>query len=248
MLIVIALVSIFVSAIVQAAIGFGSGLIGIPLLIWAGMPIEAALALMSGAGVSQLTAKLWHYRSEVPWRLVFWPMGVARLIGYMPGFVLLWFLAGASTGIVKQAVGGMILFALLLQLGFRVKPRERLARGWAWLAGLTGGVAAGAIGMGGPPLVLWAVAHDWPAKRARVFLWASFWFVMPIQIAVLILMFDPMAQLKLTGVGVLTLPVGILGTAAGLWLGNRLPERELRWAMIGFLVLLGLGCLLGPVL
>jgi hypothetical protein len=33
---------------------------------------------------------------------------------------------------------------------------------------------AGICGMGGPPLVLWAMAHDWPADKVRAFLFACF--------------------------------------------------------------------------
>lgn len=244
----IAVGAVLIAAVVQASIGFGAGMIILPIMIWGGMDIGEILALMSGAVTAQLTVKLWHYRSEIPWRLVLWPVGIARLIGYAPGFVLLWVLAGASKDVVKQAVGGMILVALALQLGLRVKPREHLAQGWAWLAGLTGGVTAGAVGMGGPPLVLWVVAHDWPNKQARLFLWASFWFVMPVQIVVLVLMFEPVEQLKMVGVGVLTLPIAMLGTAAGLWLGHRLPKQQLRWAMIALLVVLGVTSLVGPML
>ena len=244
---IIAIAAILLAAVVQASIGFGAGMIILPILVWARMPIEEILALMSGAVTAQLTVKLWHYRKEVPWRLVLWPVGVARVIGYVPGFALLWVLAGASTDIVKQAVGSMILIALGLQLGLRVKPKEKLAQGWAWLAGLSGGVTAGAVGMGGPPLVLWVVAHDWSAKRARLFLWASFWFVMPIQIVVLVLMFEPATQMKMVGVGVLTLPIAMLGTAAGLWLGHRIPKRQLRWAMIALLLVLGVTSLVGPM-
>lgn len=247
-LLLFAIGAVLIAAVVQAAIGFGAGMIILPILVWAGMPIGEILALMSGAVTAQLTVKLWHYRREIPWRLVLWPVGVARLIGYLPGFALLWVLAGASTDVVKQAVGSMILIALGLQLGLRIKPREKLAQGWAWLAGITGGVTAGAVGMGGPPLVLWVVAHDWSAKQARLFLWASFWFVMPIQIVVLVLMFEPATQLKMTGIGALTLPIAMLGTAAGLWLGNRIPKRQLRWAMIGLLLALGVTSLVGPML
>jgi len=247
-LIFFAVFAVVIAAVVQAAIGFGAGMIILPILIWAGMPIGQILALMSGAVTAQLTVKLWHYRREIPWRLVLWPVGAARLIGYVPGFALLWVLASASTDIVKQAVGAMILFALALQLGLRVKPRERLAQGWSWLAGVSGGITAGAVGMGGPPLVLWVIAHDWPPKQARLFLWASFWFVMPIQITVLVLMFEPVEQLILTGIGVLTLPAALLGTAAGLWLGHRIPKRQLRWAMIGLLLVLGVSSLVRPML
>jgi uncharacterized membrane protein YfcA len=247
-LFLIAVCAVMIAAVVQAAIGFGAGMIILPILLWAGMEMGPILALMSGAVTVQLSVKLWHYRHEIPWRLVLWPVGVARLIGYVPGFLLLWVLANSSASVVKQAVGAMILVALALQLGLRIKPREKLAQGWAWLAGFTGGVTAGAVGMGGPPLVLWVVAHDWPTKQARLFLWASFWFVMPIQITVLVLMFEPVPQLKMAGIGALTLPTAMLGTATGLWLGHRTPKRQLRWAMIGLLVLLGVSSLIGLML
>lgn len=236
------------AAIVQAAVGFGAGMIAIPVMIWAGLPIEHALAVMSAAVCGQLSVKLWRYRREVPWREVLWPMGVARVAGYVPGFVLLWLLAGASTAEVKQAVGAVVLIALGLQTGLRIKPRERLASGWTWLAGVTGGATAGAVGMGGPPLVLWVVAHDWPGKKARLFLWASFWLTMPIQLTGLILMFKPVEQLSLMAVGLATLPAALVGTSAGLWIGHRIPRRQLRWLMIALLVVLGVVSLVGPML
>jgi uncharacterized membrane protein YfcA len=175
-------------------------------------------------------------------------MGAARAIGYVPGFALLWLLSGASTDVVKQSVGAMVLLALGLQIGLRVKPRERLASAWAWLAGAAGGTTAGAVGMGGPPLVLWVVAHDWPGKKARLFLWASFWVCMPIQLVVLVALFEPVPQLKLMGVGLATLPAALLGLAGGLWLGHRIPRRQLRWAMITLLLVLGVSSLVGPML
>jgi hypothetical protein len=235
------------AALVQAAVGFGAGMIIVPALIWAGLPIEHALAVMSSAVCGQLSVKLWRYRREVPWREVIWPMGTARLIGYVPGFVLLWLLASASTAVVKQAVGAMILLALVLQVGLRVKPREHLAAGWAWLAGVAGGTTAGAVGMGGPPLVLWVVAHDWPGKRSRLFLWASFWATMPLQLGVLVVLFEPVEQALLIGVGFATLPAALVGMAGGLWVGHRIPRRQLRWMMIGLLVVLGVSSLIGPM-
>ena len=223
-------------------------MIVVPILIWAGMPIGEALALMSAAVGAQLTVKLWRYRKEVPWREVLWPMGAARLAGYVPGFYLLWVLAGQSADVAKQSVGAMVLLALALQVGLRVRPRERVASAWTWGSGIAGGTTAGAVGMGGPPLVLWIVAHDWPAKKARLFLWASFWVSMPLQIGGLIVLFDPVVQLKWMGVGLATLPAAILGISVGLWLGHKIPKRELRWAMIAMLFVLGASSLLGPML
>lgn len=233
-------------AAVQAAIGFGAGMVAIPLLIWAGLPLEHALGVMGTTIAGQLMFKVWRYRRQIDWKLVFWPMGVGRLIGYVPGFAALWWLSQSPTAIVKQVVGAAVLLALLLQVGFRVKPREKLAAGWGWLAGISGGIGAGAVGMGGPPTVMWVLAHDWPNKQARQFLWASFLIFMPLQLAALLVLFGT-GELLYMGIGVVTLPVVLLGTAGGLWLGHQLPTRQLRWLMIGLLVVLGVMSVVGPM-
>lgn len=233
-------------AAVQAAIGFGAGMIAIPLLIWAGLPLEHAIGVMGATVAGQLTFKVVKYWKLIDWKLVLWPMTAARAIGLVPGFVILYWLAGSTPGVVKQAVGGAVLLALVMQVGFRVKPREHLAQGWAWLAGFLSGLIGAAVGMGGPPTVLWVLAHDWPSQKARQFLWANFWVLMPVYLGTLIYMFG-WAELKYMGIGVLTLPVVLLGTAAGLWIGHRIPKQQLRWAMIGLLAVLGIVSVAGPL-
>ena len=59
----------------------------------------------------------------------------------------------------------------------------------ALLAGMASGYMAGAFGMGGPPLVLWTMAHDWPAKKSRAFLWSNYLVFMPIQSCLLLWLF-----------------------------------------------------------
>lgn len=233
------------AALVQAAVGFGAGMIAIPLLIWAGLDLPAAIGLMAAGTGGQLTFKVIRYRKQIDWRLVLWPMSAARVVGYVPGFVALWWLAGSSTAVVKQVVGAVVLLALFMQLALRVKPREHLHEAWAWLAGLFSGLFAGAVGMGGPPTVMWVLAHDWPSHKARQYLWASFWVLMPIYLTVLLIMFG-WGELKYMGLGVATLPVVLLGTAGGLWIGHRIPKRQLRWAMVGLLVVLGVVSVAGP--
>ena len=57
--VVLAIGAVLIAAVVQASIGFGAGMIILPILIWAGIPIGEILALMSGAVTAQLTVKLW---------------------------------------------------------------------------------------------------------------------------------------------------------------------------------------------
>jgi len=230
---------------VQAAVGFGAGMFATPLMLLLGLSLPEAIGVLSSGVLVQGGYKTWHYRREVPWSLV-WPMTWARLAGYGPGFVALYWLADAGKAVVKPVIGVFILIALCLQVFLRVKPRAYVARGWTYVAGFLSGVFAGAVGMGGPPVVLWVVAHDWPALRARVFLWSNFFVLMPVAMLALGLMYGRVVWVAM-GWGLVLVPAVMAGTAGGLWLGGRIPKRELRWAMIGLLVALAVVSILGPL-
>ncbi|XAM01523.1 sulfite exporter TauE/SafE family protein [Phycisphaeraceae bacterium D3-23] len=230
---------------VQAAVGFGAGMFATPLMLLLGLSLPEAIGVLSSGVLVQGGYKTWHYRREVPWGFV-WPMVWARLAGYGPGFVALYWLSGAGKQVVKPVIGGFILLALSLQVLMRTKPRAHVARGWTWVAGFASGLFAGAVGMGGPPVVLWVVSHDWPALRARVFLWANFFVLMPVAMLALGLIYGRPVWIAM-GWGLVLVPAVMLGTAGGLWLGHRIPRRELRWAMIGLLVVLALTSIVGPM-
>lgn len=234
------------AGVVQAAVGFGAGMLATPLMLLVGLSLPEAIGVMSAGVLVQTSYKTWAYRKEVPWALV-WPMTWARLVGYVPGFVALYWLADAGKALVKPVIGGFILLALAAQVLLRVKPRHHIAQGWTYAAGFLSGVFAGAVGMGGPPVVLWVVAHDWPALRARVFLWANFLILMPVAMLALGLIYGREMWVAM-GWGFVLVPAILAGTAAGLWLGHRIPKRELRWAMIGLLVVLALISIAGPLL
>jgi uncharacterized membrane protein YfcA len=234
------------AGLVQAAIGFAAGMVAIPLMLWVGLPLPEAIGVMSSGVLVQTTVKTWRYRHEVPWKLV-WPMSIARLGGYMPGFAALYWLSTEGTAVVKPVIGGFILVALGVQLGLRIEPREKIAGYWAWVAGFVSGVTAGAVGMGAPAVVLWLFAHDWPALRARVFLWANFLMLMPVAMVGLGLIYGGPAWRAMAW-GFVFVPMVLMGTWAGLWLGHQLPKQQLRWAMAGVLVLLAMTSILGPVL
>ena len=235
-----------VTGLVQAAVGFGAGMVATPLMLWVGLSLPEAIGVLCSGVLVQTGYKTWRYRREVPWPEVL-TMTWARLIGYGPGFVALYGLAGAGRAVVKPVIGGFILLALIAQVALRVKPRARVAPGWTWLAGGLGGVFAGAVGMGGPPVVLWVLAHDWPALRARVFLWTTFFLLMPVAMLALGLMYPSTAWAAM-GWGFVLVPAVLAGTGVGLWLGHQIPKRQLRWAMIGLLATLATTSIMGPVL
>jgi len=231
---------------VQATIGFGAGLVAIPLLLWSGLTLPEAIAVLAASVLVQLSFKVTRYWSEINWPQI-WPMAGARLVGYLPGFIILYYLAHTDPTRVKQVMGAVVLLAVVIQVCLRVKPKEKVAGIWTALAGFFSGLGAGAVGVGGPPVVLWVMAHDWSSKAARLYLWTTFWLLMPIGMVPLFWMHDEPLKIGLyMGLGVVLTPAALLGTAGGLWLGHQLPKQTLRILMVGFLLMLGAWSVVGP--
>lgn len=97
--------------------------------------------------------------------------------------------------------------------------------------------------MGGPPLVLWAMHHDWPAERIRGFLFAVFAASIPIQVVLLYFTFG-IDILRSTVTALLLAPVVFLGAAIGLPLGNRLPMPLLSGIVYAILLIIGLNSII----
>jgi uncharacterized protein len=132
---------------------------------------------------------------------------------------------------------------VLLQLLLRVEPKERIHWGWSGLAFLGSGFAGGTCGMGGPPMVLWAVAHNWTTQRTRGFLFASFAISIPIQILMVSVVTGP-SILLVFAQAFLLFPLVWLGIRLGMPIGNRLPKETMRRIAFALLLMIGLSAIL----
>jgi uncharacterized membrane protein YfcA len=97
--------------------------------------------------------------------------------------------------------------------------------------------------MGGPPLVLWAMHHDWPTGKIRGFLFSVFAVSIPIQVVLLYFWFG-MNILRSAGTALLLAPAVFLGAAIGLPLGNRLPRPVLSGIVYTTLLVIGLSSII----
>ncbi|MEX0653561.1 MAG: sulfite exporter TauE/SafE family protein [Phycisphaeraceae bacterium] len=242
-IIVVGLVLMAGSAL-QSAVGFGFGLMAIPLMIWAGVPLPMAVTVLAIATVAQMGWSCWQYRVDLAWRPAI-PMVVVRLVSLPAGVYLLSLLAEADEGLIRQVVGAMLLGVLALQFGLRVDPRPRVHPGWLVLAGSSSGVLGGLIGMGGPPVILWLMAHDWPARQTRSFLWLTVLAVMPLNLLLLWHHFgQPVVEASV--VGLAYTPLVLAGTMAGLWGGDLLSKPRLRAATLALLVVIAVSSIVTP--
>lgn len=240
--IVPALLTLVLAATVQASIGFGAGMVSVPLLVLAGVPLHQAMGLILPSNSVQTAVNCWQHRRELEGQLHWFMFGL-RVCALVVGVGVLKQLI-VDPVLAKRVMGGALLLALAVSAWFRVSPRKNVPIGWTIVAGLTSGFTAGLVMMGGPPLVLWVVAHDWSPNRQRSFMWAQFLLLMPLHAIILSLQFG-MPVIQSLAWGILFTPAGFAGAWLGGVIGARMSRQRLRWGMLGLLIIVGVYALMG---
>ena len=228
---------LFLAAMGQSAVGFGASLFATPLLIWIGLPLPNAIALVTTCALMQTTLGARNLRAAVPWRLALTATAV-RLVSLGAGILMLRRLVRFGPDQIRMVIGGVLCLLVVIQLLWRPRPAPKMHPGWAGLAFLSSGFIAGLCGMGGPPLILWLMAHDWSPRKTRGFLFAVFATTIPAQIVLLWATFGR-TILWSVAVGLALFPLVYLGTSIGLPIGNRMAKSRLR--NIAYAILLAIG-------
>ena len=238
---------LLLSSVLQGAIGFASGLFGIPLLMLVtGIPLQDAVAISLVATLVQNATAAYRTRRDLDFRGALRPM-LIRLAAMPLGVAALYLLGAAGRDLASQLVGAVVLAIVFSQQVLRTAPRERLHQGWEWLAFTLAGFLMGFCGMGGPAMVLWVMAHNWPLRRARAFLFFLFATGM-IPHAIFLVAFFGTEILWSMALGVVAIPILLLGTLLGLKLSSHSSEKLLRQISTAVLVLIGASAILMPLL
>ena len=234
------------AAVGQSAVGFGFALFAAPPLVWLGIPLPDVIAMVATSSIFQSAIGARHLRAAVPWRLSLIATAF-RLVSVIAGLWLLKRLAVLNADQVKMVVGSILCLLVAIQFFCRPHPVERTHWAWAGLALVASGLLAGVSGMGGPPLVLWAMAHNWSTEKTRGFLFAVFATSIPVQIFLMCLTFG-VDMLWNVAAGAAFLPLVYLGSAIGLPIGNRIPKERLRRIAYAILLIIGAGASVPPLL
>lgn len=240
---VVTLAILLLSVALQCLVGFGLGMVSIPLLLWQGLPLNQAVFL--GLSTSLLSALMaWvRMRDALPWRSSAVASGY-RLVGLLPGLLLAHLTASFSASSLKAIIGLVVGLGVVAQaakmLGWGGRslpegtpPSARLAP----LAFLSSGLLTGWIGMGGPPLVFWQLTGRSSAREARGFLFGVYLFTLPFQLACM-LWVDPNGIVPLFPLLACSLPLTWWVCQLSLSWGDRLSATRLQWLSLGFLALL----------
>jgi uncharacterized membrane protein YfcA len=217
----------FLGALVFGITGFGAALITIPLATHL-VPLKFALALFVLADLAAaLSVGLENPKKAVraEWtRLV--PM---ILVGTALGVTLL-------VNLPREA--GMLLLGLFV-LGFGVftlLPRAHsriIAPGWAWLAGLAGGITSTVFGAGGPPYAIYLSQRGLTKEQFR----ATMGFATLTSISLRAIAFTLTGLLLDLDVWLKALAV-VPACLAGIWVARRMFLRISREALLRAVALL----------
>jgi len=234
------------SSVVQGAVGFAAGLFGIPLLVLCGVAFPDAVAISLVAAAPQNIIPTWQLRRDIDFRRALKPI-LIRFATLPVGVAVLWLVGRGSNDTAGQIVGVIVLTIVAVQRLWRVEPQPRLHPAWEWLAFGLAGFLLGLSGMGGPPMVLWVLAHDWPMNQARGFLYFIFSVGLIPQGFLMWLFFGN----EVTGAMLLSaaaLPAVLVGLWLGLAIGRAAPDRALRNVSLSVLILIAASAIIAPYL
>lgn len=146
---------IFFAIFIQTLIGFGSGLIAMPLLIGL-LGVNDAAALFSLIGLTNGTILLLRYRNDWEWQHI-WRLWIASFVMIPIGVV-------AASQLDQQLVmiflGIMTTAYAAYALVGNHMPQIRNQR-WSYGFGAAAGLLHGAYNTGGPPLVIYGSSQNW---------------------------------------------------------------------------------------
>lgn len=246
-LLIIGIVMTF-GSIIQGAVGFASGLLGVPLLVLCGFSIpEAATINLVSTSVQNFTGtwKLWEH---LDFKELIYPT-VVRLCFAIPVGT---YAAGLvdefiSPDHTKQLLGALLLTVLSLLWLFKVQPLDELNVWWQTLAFASSGFLLGFASMGAAPLVIYANSLTWNVSKSRAFLFFCSAVGQPLAALFFWLKFGE----KVIPPAVSTLvflPLIFAGLWLGLHLGAFLSVTVFRRITFGLIALTAIAALLSPFL
>jgi uncharacterized protein len=237
---------LFFGSTAQSAVGFGFGLIAIPVLVWIGISLPITIALICMSTFIQSAVGLYQLRSYAVWKQII-PAALIRYAAMPVGLLILTAINMLSKDQLKQIVGLIILVIIILQLTWRIKPKDHIHSAWGVTAFVCSGIMGSMVGLGSPPLIIWLMAHNWSTQKMRAFILALFLSGAPVLTLLLYWKFGGQV-LWGTAIGLAAAPVMILGSISGVQIGNLISQQKLRVTAYVFLLFIALSSIVTPMI
>jgi len=236
----------FLGSTLMSMVGFGFSLFVIPVLLFMGIDLPQAVMMSL---ISSIISKLYpviSFRHEVNWKKLT-PFILTTVISLPLGIHILYRVSFLEPDVVKAIIGICVLLLLFLQWFQVFKPRDYIAAGWGYVASLFSGILTGFANIGGPPLVLWILAHNWPNKRMRSTSLIITLASAPLQIILMVAVFGSIMGAAILK-AVILIPFILLGSHLGVKAGNTFSPKTVRLCMQILLLIIALGAIIKPLL
>lgn len=228
-------VAMSLGGVLKGATGAGLPVLSVPVLAML-YDVRVAVAIMVVPNLITNLSQVYKYRAAVVNRALARNMAIAGGIGVAVGtFALAWL----SPALVQAVMVVIILVYVALRLS---RPHLRMpdatVQKFAWLAGGTGGVLQGAVGISAPIAVTFLSAATLP--RPAFILTVSTFFAgmcvvqLPVQVAYGIMTPDRAV------LGLFSLVPLMVALPLGEWIGKRLSAAAFDRIILIFLILLAL--------
>jgi len=237
--IVVVLLVLFTGAFARSALGFGDGLIAMPLLslligIKYATPIVALIAL-----TISLALVIFNWRQVdflAAWRLV-----LSSMIGIPVG---LYILKHVPENIVISVMGVILLLYGLYSL-FAVRLPTLYKDRYAFPFGFIGGVIGGAYNTAGPPIVIYGTLRHWPRDSFRMTM--QTYFVPTSFFVALGHYLNHMWTGEVVRLYCYSLPVIAVGMMLGAYVSRRIPQDAFSKIVYVFLMIVGVYMILQSI-
>ncbi len=223
----------------QSTVGFAFGLFAIPLLMWIKIPIEQVLAIITVSTCAQsLVASRAMSEVKVPKQMLLIAASI-RIVFIVLGTLILQLIVDFDKNIMHAIMGVILICSVLLLWLLPQRKTETVQRGLLYgVSAPLSGTIGGMIGMGGPPLLLWAMLQPWDPKQIRVFLFMMFMTSIPFQFPILVIVFGWDVCWG-AALAVLCFPLVYVGSRLGVQVGNKLSKAQLTHIVYVLLLILG---------
>ncbi|MBN1554978.1 MAG: sulfite exporter TauE/SafE family protein [Phycisphaerae bacterium] len=237
--------TLFAAAFLQSIAGFGFSLVLLPVLLSLDVMLAQAVTLGIVCSTAQRVYFIRTMHDHIDWKTLK-PMIIIGLAILPAGVAILHVLTSIKIEHVRQLLGVFIVLTLSVQF-FRIPQRNEISRFWGYLAAFFSGLLNGIGNIGGAPIVLWILAHNWSAMKMRVTTLAYSLVFVPFQLLLLVCVFRQKALLA-GGISLAYIPLVLVGTWCGLWVGQWFNKKHIRIIMQILLLIIAVFLLLQPIL
>ena len=217
--------------------GFGNGLVAMAFLPYI-MPPATAVVLMT------VYAAVFAVVLFVPLRRDVMPRAIAGLVlGSLIGTPAgVWILAVAPASVLDRLIGAMLVAVVALEFAGKM-PRRLEGRGWGLGAGVLSGLIGGAVGLPGPPVVVFAATQGWSPRAFKANLQA--FFIVNQGVILIGYWMAGLLTAEVTRLTAVYLGPALIGLSIGVALFNHVDPVRFRRIVFALLLVSGAMLLVG---